>query len=74
MKKLITVAAIVSASMIWMSCEKVESYSEIPEVEFTKVYLADTLDKLKNEVKHQLLYFNVIDGDGNLGLNKGDTT
>lgn len=74
MKKLITVAAIVSSSMIWMSCEKAESYSEIPEVEFTKVYLADTLDKLKNEVKHQLLYFNVIDGDGNLGLNKGDTT
>jgi len=67
----ISVAALLLAGIC--SCEKMESYSYIPEVRFVKVYIADTTDKLKNKVKHQLLYFDVIDGDGNLGLNKEDT-
>lgn len=56
------------------SCEKLETYSEIPQVEFTKIYLADTLDALGNHVKRQLVYLEIIDGDGNLGLNSWDTT
>ncbi|MCQ2975197.1 MAG: hypothetical protein MJ211_10375 [Bacteroidales bacterium] len=56
------------------ACEELESYGPMPEVEFVKVYLADTIDALKNNVIHQKIYLNVIDGDGNLGLNKEDSS
>lgn len=42
-------------------------------MEFVSVYLADTVDALGNDVKLQNLNLEVIDGDGNLGLNSEDT-
>ena len=58
---------------ILCSCGKLETYSELPSVEFVSVYLADTVDALGNDVKLQNLNLEVIDGDGNLGLNSEDT-
>jgi hypothetical protein len=52
------------------SCSDLETYSEIPKVEFKKVFLADTIDELDNKVKLQEISLQVIDGDGNLGLNR----
>ncbi len=54
------------------SCNDLETYSEIPKVEFKKVFLADTIDELDNKVKLQEISLQVIDGDGNLGLNRED--
>lgn len=54
------------------SCSDLETYSEIPKVEFKKVFLADTTDDLDNKVKLQAISLQVIDGDGNLGLNRED--
>ncbi len=55
-----------------MSCDEIETYDPMPRVEFTKVYMADTLDELQNEVKLQRIHLEVIDGDGNVGLNRED--
>lgn len=54
------------------SCSDLETYSEIPKVEFKKVFLADTIDELDNKVKLQEISLQVIDGDGNLGLNRNE--
>lgn len=70
---LLKISAVATLLVGALSCEKLETYDNIPEVRFKHVYIADTTDKLKNQVKHQMLYFDVIDGDGNLGLNKEDT-
>lgn len=56
------------------ACSKLETYSELPSVEFKSVYLADTVDVLGNDVKLQNVTLEIIDGDGNLGLNDKDTT
>ena len=55
------------------ACSKLETYSELPSVEFKSVYIADTVDALGNEVKLQNVTLEIIDGDGNLGLNDKDT-
>ena len=55
------------------ACEKLESYPEVPSVEFVKVFTADSVDALENDIKLQEIYLEVIDGDGNLGLNDDDT-
>ena len=69
----ILAATIVIAAMIAAaSCKDLETYSEIPRVEFKKVFLADTTDKLDNKVKLQEITLQVIDGDGNLGLNRDE--
>jgi len=55
------------------ACGKLETYSELPSVEFKSVYLADTVDGQKNDVKLNRITLEIIDGDGNLGLNDSDT-
>ncbi|MBO4772812.1 MAG: hypothetical protein J5595_09785 [Bacteroidales bacterium] len=70
---LIVIAVMIAAA----SCSDMETYSEIPKVEFQKVFLADTTDKeLGNKVKLQEITLQITDGDGNLGLNRdgSDTT
>lgn len=55
------------------SCNELETYSEIPKVEFVKVFLADTTDKeLGNKVKLHAITIKITDGDGNLGLNRNE--
>lgn len=59
------------------SCSDLETYSEIPKVEFQKVVLADTIDNddLGNKVKRQEITLKITDGDGDLGLTRyGDDT
>ena len=65
---------IMIAAIAAVSCSDLETYSEIPRVEFIKVFIADTVDDLDNKVKQQDITIQVIDGDGNLGLNRGETT
>lgn len=54
------------------ACEKLETYPDIPQVEFVQVYLADTIDKLENQMKFQKITIKVTDGDGNLGYRRTD--
>ena len=58
---------------VFYACGKLETYSELPSVEFKQVYIADTVDDLGNDVKFQNITLEIIDGDGNLGLNAEDT-
>ncbi len=62
------------AAVILCSCEDIVTYDPMPQVSFSKVYVADTLDALQNEIKLQRIHMEVIDGDGNLGLNRDDNT
>lgn len=57
------------------ACEKPQMYPNEPSIEFIKVRLKDTIDNetLQNEVKRIELFFQVVDGDGNVGLNQEDT-
>ena len=65
---------VIAVMTVAASCSDLETYSEIPRVEFQKVFLADTIDNkdLGNKVKLQEITLQVIDGDGNLGLNRDD--
>jgi len=74
MRKIIIALSVVSMLICAMACDEIETYDPMPRIEFTKVYLADTLDALGNEVKLQRIHVEVIDGDGNLGLNREDNT
>ncbi|MBQ5453430.1 MAG: hypothetical protein IIU03_11985 [Bacteroidales bacterium] len=65
---------IIICLLTFYACDKLETYSEQPSVEFKSVYLADTVDVLGNDIKLQNVTLEIIDGDGNLGLNDKDTT
>jgi len=69
MRKLIyySVFILVGLIFIW-SCEKPKILSEIPEVKFKSVSIADGTDTLGNEIKKVLLTISLIDGDGDIGL------
>lgn len=56
------------------SCEKLESYPNEPSVEFLQVYIADTVTEMGNDMKYQKITIRVTDGDGNLGLDRSETT
>lgn len=69
----ILVALLIAILIAAASCSDVETYSEIPKLEFVKVFLADTTDKeLGNKEKLQEITLHITDGDGNLGLNRGE--
>jgi hypothetical protein len=69
----ILAALLIAILIAAASCSDVETYSEIPKLEFVKVFLADTTDKeLGNKEKLQEITLQVTDGDGNLGLNRGE--
>ncbi|MCR5454742.1 MAG: hypothetical protein K6F33_07135 [Bacteroidales bacterium] len=68
----ILAALIVAIIITSTSCKDLETYSEIPEVEFLHVYLADNTDTLGNKVKQQDIVIKVIDGNGDLGLNRDE--
>ncbi len=57
-----------------ISCHKVKTYSDIPEVHF-KSYTTDRFIEpvLQNEVKSVELVFTFVDGDGDIGLKQSDT-
>lgn len=68
----ILAALLIAVIIATANCGDLETYSEIPEVEFVQVFLADTTDELGNKVKQQDIIIKVTDGDGNLGLNRDE--
>lgn len=70
---IITIIAAIAMAALY-SCEDMATYDEKPQISFSKVYIADTLDALQNKIKLQRVHLEVIDGDGNVGLNRNDTT
>ncbi len=69
MKKVFGIYVIVAICLIcWWSCEKPKMYSDVPEISFKSISLANSTDTLGNEIKKVLLTFSLIDGDGDIGL------
>ena len=56
-----------------MSCKKIQSYPDIPEVHFKSYTAKNSVDLLGNETKAVELVFTFIDGDGDIGLKQTDT-
>jgi len=48
------------------SCDKVKSYSSVPQIGFVSYKLTETVDALQNKVKSLVVNFNFVDGDGDL--------
>lgn len=57
----------------WYSCRKPEKYPTTPKISFTEIPVKDTVDDLGNPVKRCVLTFSLIDGDGDIGFEEGDT-
>lgn len=57
-----------------MGCRKIEVYPDEPQITFKQVIVKDSSDILDNPVKYVKLTFEIIDGDGDIGLDEGDTT
>lgn len=64
---------IIASSLLWVSCRKPTKYSEIPEINFISIPVKVTHDTLGNPIKRAQLTFYLVDGDGDIGLNEGDT-
>lgn len=60
-------------SSILFACPSPKKYPDEPQVEFLEVVLSDGLDQLQNPVKNCKFRFNLIDGDGDFGLNPEDS-
>ncbi len=61
--------------VLFFSCRKIESYPEIPFIEFKSFTLRDTIEPLL-EIPGKIgeLVFSFVDGDGDIGLPKSDST
>ncbi len=70
----IFVPIIATLLTIFTSCSLQEQQPEEPQVTFYQIVLKDTVDALDNPVKRVKLIFNLIDGDGDMGLADSDTT
>jgi len=69
MKKVFVVSVSIAIGLIFLwSCEKPKIYSDVPEIAFKSISLANSTDTLGNEVKKVLLTFSLLDGDGDIGL------
>jgi hypothetical protein len=55
------------------SCKKPEKYSDIPYISYIGMPVKDTHDTLGNAIKRAQLSFYLVDGDGNVGFEEGDT-
>ncbi len=73
-KGLIRIAFLIPIiSIILYACPTPQQYPIEPDIAFKDVTLADSFDLLGNRVKSFKLCFNVVDGDGNIGLKEEDT-
>ncbi len=63
--------------LFWFSflpaCDEIETYSEIPQIEYIETTIIDSTDALGNPKTFVKLLFTAIDGDGDMGLNDFDT-
>lgn len=64
---------IITGLLSGLSCQKIESLSEIPFISFKSFILKDTVDALGNEGKIGELIFAFKDGDGDIGLTQPDS-
>lgn len=55
------------------ACEEIVTYPNTPQIEFEQVEVKDSVDLLGNRYKSVDLQFHLIDGDGNVGLQEGDS-
>ncbi|MCD6347916.1 MAG: hypothetical protein J7L96_10895 [Bacteroidales bacterium] len=55
------------------SCQKIVVYPDEPSVSFKDLIIKDSTDILGNPVKYVKLTFNLIDGNGDVGLDEADT-
>ena len=67
---ILTVAILILAS----GCRKIEIYPDEPQITFKEVFVKDSTDILNNPIKFVKLTFELIDGNGDVGLNESDTT
>lgn len=66
---------LISVVFFSFSCRKPEQFSPIPQITFTKIELRDTVERIGqsgNTVKMCKLFFELIDGDGDIGLTKNE--
>jgi len=56
------------------SCHKIEVFPDEPSLSFISVIVKDSADILDNPIKYVKLTFQVIDGNGDIGLSDNDTT
>jgi hypothetical protein len=66
---------IVIVSILLFGCPNPQKYPDEPQIDFLQFVLTDTVDdpSLGNKVKNCKLRFDLIDGDGDIGLNPEDT-
>jgi len=64
---------LVITALLLSQCREIENYPDEPQISFIEVIVRDSTDVLDNKIKHVTLRFRVIDGDGDIGLNEGDT-
>ena len=58
---------------LW-SCERIQTYSEIPEIRFKKlVFVVDSMDILGNLANYAVLTVSFVDGDGDIGVRSKDS-
>lgn len=60
--------------ILLLGCEKTVDYPDIPSVNFTEVTSMDSVDALGNRVKRVTVTFQLIDGNGDIGLDPTDNT
>jgi len=58
---------------VFFSCTKPEKYSTTPKISYIEIPVKDTLDQLGNSIKRCMLTYYLIDGDGDIGFEEGDT-
>lgn len=61
-------------ALLLISCRKIEVYPDEPMISFREVVVRDSFDVLENPIKYVKLTFDLIDGDGDIGLTDSDTT
>lgn len=68
-----TLVFLLCAGVFLTFCKKPVKYPEVPEVRYLSLVVTDTVDTFGNKVKKAELSLYLIDGDGNIGFNVGDT-
>ena len=67
---------LIASLFIFTTCKKPPQYSEIPLIDYQKIIAIDTVDTsdLHNDIRRYKIYFNVLDGDGDIGSNDSSKT
>jgi len=73
MKQLPKLIFFVLITTVIFYCKKPKTQSDVPEISFKAITITDSTDALGNEEKKIYLTFQVIDGDGDIGLKEDDT-